>query len=361
MKLVGVDIFSGAGGMSIGAEWAGVSTIFAIDSDPHASKTYKMNHPNTNSVCGDVKGFDFRKFRPKQPCILFGGPPCQGFSTSNQRTRTAENENNWLFIEFLRAVSEIEPDWVVFENVKGIEETENAEFLKRVTLGLEEMGYGTKKTVLNAKDFGVPQSRSRLFVVASKQVGYFDFPSPKNVDSVSVKQAISDLPILVSGSEDTTLPYKRIRPSKFAQEMRGESRRSANNSVTRNSSEVLERYLHIPQGGNWSDIPKNLMQNYKDVSRCHTGIYRRLRWDTTSVTIGNYRKNMLIHPEQNRGLSVREAARLQTFPDSFKFYGSIGFQQQQVGNAVPPLLAKSIFQQIIIADKKIRAVKIAAE
>ena len=120
-----------------------------------------------------------------------------------------------------------------------------------------------------------------------------------------------------------------------------------NNLVTANAKHVVERYAHIPQGGNWEDIPKILMGNYTDTSRCHTNMYRRLDGSKPSVVIGNVRKNMLIHPWKNRGLSVREAARLQSFPDSFRFFGSIGFQQQQVGNAVPPLLAKAVFSQII--------------
>ena len=110
---------------------------------------------------------------------------------------------------------------------------------------------------------------------------------------------------------------------------------------------ILERYKYIPQGGNWENIPNRLMKNYADKSRCHTGIYRRLKEDEPSVVIGNYRKNMLIHPTEDRGLSVREAARLQSFPDWFKFKGTIGSQQQQVGNAVPPLLAKAVFTSLM--------------
>jgi DNA (cytosine-5)-methyltransferase 1 len=117
--------------------------------------------------------------------------------------------------------------------------------------------------------------------------------------------------------------------------------------VSRNSQPVLERYAHIPQGGNWEDIPESLMKNYTDRSRCNTGIYHRLTADAPSVTIGNYRKAMLIHPWKDRGLSVREAARIQSFPDSYEFMGSIGFQQQQVSNAVPPLLAKAVFEMIV--------------
>jgi DNA (cytosine-5)-methyltransferase 1 len=129
--------------------------------------------------------------------------------------------------------------------------------------------------------------------------------------------------------------------------MRGGLNICSNNLVTGNAPHIIDRYKFIPPGGNWEDIPKHLMSNYADVQRCHTGIYRRLRDDEPSIVIGNFRKNMLIHPSKHRGLSVREAARLQSFPDSFRFYGSIGFQQQQVGNAVPPMLAKAVFSQIL--------------
>lgn len=356
-----VDVFSGAGGMSVGAFAAGIKPTIAIESDPYAAATYSRNHPNSTVLCDDIRSIDFLPFRSNEETLLFGGPPCQGFSTSNQRTRNSDNQNNWLFKEFLRAAEQLEPDWVVFENVKGIAETENAKFLNFVIQGLENLGYSTKSSVLNAADFGVPQSRSRQFVVAAHNLCGFNFPQPRATLATTVRDAISDLPKLDNGASTDVCKYLSKAKSKYARAVRAGKRTVSGNLVTRNAMHVVERYDYIPEGGNWENIPSYLMANYKDASRCHSGIYRRLEWDSPSVTIGNYRKNMLIHPEGNRGLSVREAARLQSFPDHFVFCGSIGFQQQQVGNAVPPLLAKALFEEILAVSSSSRQTMIAAE
>ena len=151
---------------------------------------------------------------------------------------------------------------------------------------------------------------------------------------------------VAGGSVRVSVPADRLYLSPWPNNPGQRRDGCTNHNVTNNASHIIERYKYIPQGGNWECIPENLMKNYTNRMRCHTGIYRRLSEDKPSVVIGNYRKNMLIHPKQDRGLSVREAARLQSFPDSYEFYGSIGFQQQQVANAVPPLLAKAIFLTI---------------
>ncbi|MBL3591236.1 MAG: DNA cytosine methyltransferase [gamma proteobacterium endosymbiont of Lamellibrachia anaximandri] len=348
--MIGIDLFSGAGGMSLGAKMAGVDVQQVVEQDYHAAQTYLINHVPINGVFVD----DIRKFKPKkvvsrsgQPVMVFGGPPCQGFSTSNQRTRSKENTNNWLYEEFLRVVRDIRPEWVVFENVKGILETEKGYFANDIIEKLERIGYTTSARLLNATDYGIPQRRSRFFVVGFLGRKEFIFPKPSHDKAVTVKQAISDLPTLQNGASNCYMKYTKKAYYSYAKEHRQKSNGCHNHLVTRNNSTVIERYMHIPQGGNWEDIPESLMGNYVDRSRCHTGIYKRLINGEPSVVIGNYRKNMLIHPTQNRGLSVREAARLQSFPDDFRFIGSIGFQQQQVGNAVPPLLAKAIFASII--------------
>lgn len=336
--------------MSIGAESSGVSVKYAVEADSHAAATFAHNHPKTLLIERDIRkvhAHDFSKISPEEQLILFGGPPCQGFSTSNQKNRDFENQNNWLFRDYLRLVRTTRPDWIVFENVKGLIETENGFFLDAVINGFKKLGYQTNHFVLNSADFGVPQLRNRLFIIGNLNGPSVSKPAPTTRKHITVAQALKDLPKI----DDLTGPhereYSRMARTKYAKEMRGNLSTCHNNLVTVNAPHVVQRYAHIPQGGNWKDIPEKLMKNYADVTRCHTGIYRRLRENEPSVVIGNYRKNMLIHPWEDRGLSVREAARLQSFPDSFRFKGSIGFQQQQVGNAVPPLLAKAVFRQIV--------------
>ncbi len=338
--------------MSVGARWAGVEVRLAVEADRHAAATYAGNHRGVRVINSPVQTVrTFNLGASDEPVVVFGGPPCQGFSTSNQRTRSSENETNWLFREYLRVVRQIRPDWVVFENVRGILETERGYFIALISRSLRRAGYAISQWVLDAANYGVPQHRSRLFLVGSRDGLKIDPPKASPKPHVTVWQAIGDLPVLKNGASLDTLPYKCPPLSTYARRLRGSRTRCANHLVTDSAGAILQRYVHVPQGGNWSDIPEGLMMNYEDRERCHTGIYRRLKNDRPSVVIGNFRKNMLIHPTQNRGLSVREAARLQSFPDCFEFQGSIGFQQQQVGNAVPPLLARAVFRQICKAQK----------
>ena len=209
----------------------------------------------------------------------------------------------------------------------------------------EGLGYCVTHGILNASEYGVPQRRSRLFIIGSR-VTRPKLPSPITDEPPTVAEALLDLPHLQNGASIPSTGYRTRARSDYSRRMRTNSKTSTNNLVTRNARYVIERYKHIPPGGNWRDIPEYLMKNYSDRTRCHDGIYHRLCWNTPSIVIGNYRKNMLIHPSADRGLSVREAARIQSFPDTYIFTGSIGFQQQQVANAVPPMLAQAVFEQI---------------
>jgi DNA (cytosine-5)-methyltransferase 1 len=349
-EIIGVDLFAGAGGLSLGATMAGVDVRLAIEKDKYAAETYIYNHPQTVMINADIKNIKKIDVEVKKGAVklLFGGPPCQGFSTSNQRTRNKKNEANWLFKDFIRLAKTWEPDWIIFENVRGIVETEKKYFLETIIKGFEKIGYISSWKVLKASDFGIPQTRSRFFLIASRQGYQIDLPDIKeNNTLIAVKEAIGDLPPLKNGANMDFMNYKGDPTSDYIRQLRGNLAGCTGHLVTRNSELVLKRYNYIPAGGNWEDIPESLMKNYKDKNRCHTGIYHRLHPDSPSVTIGNYRKAMLIHPWENRGLSVREAARIQSFPDTYEFKGSIGFQQQQVSNAVPPLLAKEVFKLIV--------------
>ena len=348
--MIAIDLFAGAGGMSTGAAQAGIDVRFAVERDKYAANAYRKNHPDCEIFVGDIRCLSSRRIKQiphgSNGTVVFGGPPCQGFSYSNTRTRVAHNESNWLFEEFIRVVRIWEPDFVVFENVQGITNTSRGLFLNAILDRFTQLKYTVTYGVLNALDYGVSQNRSRFFLIGARTNGQLLLPQRTASIPMTVRDSIADLPILANGAATCWLPYGDTPPSLYAKRLRKKLTGCSSHLVTQNTREVLARYPFVPSGGNWEDIPPKLMANYKDRRRCHTGIYHRLHYDQPSLVIGNYRKNMLIHPTENRGLSVREAARIQSFPDTCEFDGSIGFQQQQVGNAVPPLLAKAVFKQL---------------
>lgn len=347
---IGVDIFSGAGGLSLGAEMAGFQVRFAVEKDKSAAATYRYNHQNTLVLEDDIHNINPQDYLQPDDhvSIVFGGPPCQGFSSSNTVTRNMRNPNNSLFEEFLRFVSVIQPDWFLFENVEGFIHFEEGKILRLVEERFKEMGYEVFPKILWASDYGVPQHRNRFFMVGNRLSIKFEYPEPFGT-KITVNDAIGDLPDLKNGQKEESMSYKlpALQVSMYARMMRKGSKCSKQNYVSRNADYVIERYKYIGQGENWKAIPDELMQNYANKLNCHSGIYKRLIADEPSIVISNYRKNMLIHPFQDRGLSVREAARLQSFPDTFFFKGCLMSIQQQIGNAVPPLLAKAVFDKIL--------------
>lgn len=257
----GIDLFSGAGGMSTGAESCGVNVRYAVESDRDAAATFALNHKNTTLIKRDirsVKGSHFTSIDRSQPVLLFGGPPCQGFSTSNQRNRGADNENNWLFRQYLRLVREVRPDWVVFENVKGLLETEGGFFLEAVLRGFKDVGYSATRFVLNSADYGVPQKRYRLFIVGSLHGIEVDAPKPTSVtERVTVAQAFDDLPELDNGDAPDEAKYSIPARTQYAKRLRGALGKCHNNLVTNNAPHIIKRYSYIPQGGNWENIPNS--------------------------------------------------------------------------------------------------------
>ena len=353
----GIDIFSGAGGLSLGAEMAGIRISTAIEINKSAAQTFLRNHKGAEVLQGDIQEIDPKALikGDKPVFVIMGGPPCQGFSMSNTRTRNMENSKNFLFLEFVRFVQEIRPEWFVLENVWGITNINEGKTQSMIEDCFRAInGYDNiSSSILWASDYGVPQKRNRFFLVGNRLGIDFKFPK-KHKSIITVEEAIGDLPSLQNGEmlEEASYTKTLEEASDYAQLMRKGSDKARQNFVSRNNDLVIERYKYIAQGQNWRAIPDFLMQNYADKGRCHSGIYKRLRANQPSVVISNYRKSMLIHPYEDRGISVREAARLQSFPDTFIFEGSLMHIQQQIGNAVPPLLAKAVFRQIIKQTKE---------
>jgi DNA (cytosine-5)-methyltransferase 1 len=361
-RLKAVDLFAGTGGLSLGFEEAGFDVQFAVEDDYYSALTYQMNRMKNHTVVlwSDIRNLDFRvllkkrKIKKGQIDILLCGPPCQGYSQSNMRTRDDRNPQNSLYFEFLRAVRDIQPMWVVFENVPGIVTFQKGKVVKELVENVEAIGYSCCYKIINAVDYGVPQFRRRFFLVGTRMSTNFLFPTPtfgvSGKTYVTVRDAISDLPSLRNGNRLDTMEYatngaKLSRYQKVARK-NWNADYVLNNCVTKNSNMIVKRYKYIEPGYNWKDIPKRLLTNYKNTLNCHSGIYRRLKWEQPAIIISNFRKNMLIHPEHDRGISVREAARLQSFPDNYHFFGPLSYQQQQVADAVPPLLAQILAESI---------------
>jgi len=354
-KPVAVDLFSGAGGLSEGFIQAGLFVAASVELDRYAVETQERNHTyhcrcRTEVICSDVRSVPASRLAEicaragsPRPHVLMGGPPCRGFSRSNRRTRNMDNPENHLFRDFLRLVRELSPRVVVLENVADLLRFEKGAVADKIKAALEEMGYEVHREVLNALHYGVPQRRSRVFFVAVESGLKFAFPEDRGDGEIPLWSAISDLPRLSNGHAVDEMRYGTPQPlSDYESKRRNGKPTVKNNVVSRNNDLVIERYKHIPQGGNWEDIPGEMMQNYADRERCHHWIYRRLPEDEPSITIMNFRKNMLIHPREHRGLSVREAARIQSFDDDYVFCGPLMHQQQHVANAVPPLLARAV-------------------
>ena len=360
-KPVAMDLFSGAGGLSEGFIMAGFHVAASVEKNIFAAETQRYNHTRWKQFRTKILNEDLRdaakviaKFQAEgieSVDAVIGGPPCQGFSRSNMRTRSSDNPDNGLFRHFVSIVDAYKPKVIVLENVADLAAFENGEVVDEVISAFRRIGYMVDMAILNAVNFGVPQKRRRIFFIGTRHKIPIEFPKLEITDPtkfVSVWEAIADLPPLVNGNTIDEMPYRyNTSLTNYQKKMRRKANAGVrNNMVTRNGDLVVKRYSFIPQGGNWRDIPDELMGNYANKERCHQWIYRRLPESEPAIAITNFRKNMLIHPRENRGLSVREAARLQSFPDDFIFFGGIGQQQQQVANAVPPLLARAVAKSV---------------
>lgn len=338
MKNKIIDLFCGCGGLSKGFEDAGFETKIAIDMWEDAVKTYNHNQGKEIAVCEDVHNWDdafLEKLVADGDVVgIVGGPPCQGYSTVG--TRDVNDPRNHLYKEYCRIVEKIKPEFFVIENVKGLTTLSGGAFRDDIISRFSALGYTVKYQILNAADYGVPQNRYRVFFVGMKKDG-FVFPEPLG-EKVTTRDAIGDLPVL-TGVEKIT-EYVMDPTTDFAKKMRGKSKVLLNHEGTNHSQQTIDIIGMIKDGGKISDLPRE----YWEV-RKYNKAFERMSSTGQSNTVDTGHRNYF-HYEQNRIPSVRENARLQSFPDDFEVLGSKTSQYKQIGNAVPPMLAYAVAKAI---------------
>ena len=363
LELFSVDLFAGAGGLTEGFRQAGFEPRLANDFDANAARTFTANFANASFLGGSIGDIcddtlrDTAKLLVGELDVLLGGPPCQAFSVYNHQ-RGFHDERSGLFREYLRIVEALMPRVVVMENVTGMTSLGNGRAVDEIHARLAALGYAVEHRILRAEDYGIPQERRRIFFIGSR-VGPIAWPAPTHGDQsdlltshllpfVTVQDAIGDLPLLGMGEGgDGLRRYTRTPKTDYQRAMREGSEGVTCHYASQLGEMNVERLRYIPQGGSWRDLPHSLLPaGMKRAKRSdHTKRYGRLDPKglfSTILTKADLHWGAYIHPEQERTLTVRECARAQSFPDRFVFTGSRVEQYRQVGNAVPPRLAKAV-------------------
>lgn len=351
-----LDLFSGAGGFSAGLDKnKNIKTVMAVDFDKYATETFQKNFKDAYVITGDltdsnVKSEIIKVAKERKVNMIVGGPPCQGFSLKGKNLGF-DDPRNFLFLEYFALVKEIKPEVFVIENVKNLLNSEDGYFKDQIIEKFSSLGYIINYGVLNAKNFGVPESRERAIIIGSLTRS-IDLPTGSG-KSVTVRDAISDLAYLESGEGVFETDYKNPAQSSYQKSLRG--KKLYNHMATNHSKVALEKLAMIPPEGDKSSLPKELHGKQKFATT-----WSRLQWDTYSPTIdtrfdtpSNGRNS---HPFLNRSITPREAARIQSFDDDFIFYGPKSSVCKQIGNAVPPLLGKAIGSAIASAYKTERII-----
>lgn len=351
-----IDLFCGCGGFSKGFEQAGFNIRLGIDVWKDATITYHHNFPNAVVVNEDISQIDGSDILRASDIdrehvdVIIGGPPCQGFSVSGKRL--IEDERNKLYKNFVRIVSEIKPKVFVMENVPGLVRLFNGVFGPQIVEDFTRVGYRVKMKILSSDDYGVPQKRRRVIFVGINDTYFhkgveFKYPEPKfgegtGKSPVTCKEAISDLDFVPDDRVlGENISYGKPPESEYQRLMRKGSTRLLNHSVTLHRKKTKDIIAMVPDGGNYKDLPEELWSTRK----VHIA-WTRMNSQKPCFTIDTGH-NHQFHYRANRVPTVRESARIQSFPDTFEFIGIKTSQLKQVGNAVPPLMAEAIARSII--------------
>jgi len=344
-----IDLFSGCGGLSVGFEIAGFTSVFACDFWSPANLTFKHNFPTCPLFEGDVKELDEKKLNKFIGCIdvIVGGPPCQGFSFAGKQW--VDDPRNRLFVEFIRIISLVKPKYVVMENVPPILTLASGKFARDIFAAYNQAGYKVKANILNARYYGVPQERRRaVFLAWRNELPEPQYPAPRTLPYVTCKDALSDLESEAFAEKQE---YHYQAQTGYQTWLRGDSEGLFNHTGSTISLLNHRRAAEVKQGGNEQDLPDWLKLKSRRVNpklkNISTG-FRRLQANKAANTIikASGLESQPLHYKFNRQLTVRELARLSSFPDKFVFLGSVRDQKGQIGNAVPPLLAYAIAKEI---------------
>jgi len=376
-----IDLFCGAGGITEGFREAGYQCLYGNDCMPEAIETFLFNHPEAWAEARGIEGVDPADVRKQLGLrtgaldVLVGGPPCQGFSI-NAPERFLSDKRNKLFKDYLRFLEAFEPKTFLFENVPGLLSLGDGKVFRQIVREFEEHGYHVSVRILFAAHYGVPQERWRLIMLGSRRTAIAP-PAPTHyatgranfrgggtmtfqlgrrdgdrlLPAVTVGEAIGDLPRLEMGEGSEAVRYTSEPHSAYARLMRNPEGVTFNHFGAKLSKQNVERMRYVKPGGSWRDIPDRLLPKGMQRARKsdHTKRYGRLRNDGlagTVMTKCDPHWGTVFLPDQERSLTVREAARFQSFPDTYKFLGPRVSQYEQVGNAVPVLMAKAIALQI---------------
>ena len=366
-KLIAVDLFCGCGGISVGLKKAGFNVIAGIDIEKKYLVSFKHNFPEAKALNTDITQVAASEFMKElgidkgELDLLVGGPPCQGFSKNVPRKyRYLEDPKNLLVKSFLDYCEALQPKMILMENVAEMKNGFDQVYSDELIIRLEEQGYTITSAVLNSADYGVPQRRRRAFFLANRVGVKFKVPVPTHIKinnhknevteikslfeslkHVSVWGAISDLPRLAHGKGDDITNYLSAPKSTFQELMRGKQYSVKNHIARKLAPMQYERLSSISPGEGHNDLPEHLK-----TKGGYSGAYGRLTWDMVAPTITRWvfhpGSGRWGHPEDIRTLTIREAARIQSFPDDYEFLGSYNDQAGQIGNAVPPLLANVV-------------------
>lgn len=339
-----LDLFCGAGGMSLGFKHAGFEIIGGVDNDEAALQTHKINFPGNYHFCGDISDITDSEVLSnfKNVDVIVGGPPCQGFSSANRYEKEENDPRNKLFFEYLRFIKLLKPKAFVIENVPGILTRDGSYAKDKIIEITSKLEYIVDVRVLNSDDYGVPQKRRRAFFIGieKKYQTSFNFNNLAPIfGRTTVRDAIGDLMAIEGKTSKNPLLKVSKKTDIQAYYCNMDSDIIYNHEVTNHNHKVVERIKHVPEGGNWRNIPDYLWD--KQRNNRHSSAYKRLSFNEPSITIDTGHMNYF-HPKFDRIPTVRESARIQSFDDSFIFSGTKTQQYRQVGNAVPPLLAQSV-------------------